>query len=186
MSPTHNTQLRKLLLYRGLFFAVREIKKEMIDDMQTKQFNAWWCMGKSLQGTEQTLTAGPLLAASPEEQPLAAFCSPSPGESYGAGGRYLSHPPVKWAAAKAVSAVPCAHSAGNLGSLRVQLCHCVLLPSICLSCSLKKITELLLISLAGPSSGSSIYDFLACCREEISRICSEFTKPSSGVICLKA
>lgn len=32
-----------------------------------------------------------------------------------------------------------------------------------------KIMELLLISLAGPSSGSSIYDFLACRHEENKR-----------------
>lgn len=30
--------------------------------------------------------------------------------------------PAKWAAAKAVSAVPHVRSAGNLGSLQVQLC----------------------------------------------------------------
>lgn len=102
------------------------------------------------------------------------------------GKRHVPKPPAKWAAAKAVSAVPLVRSAGNLGSLQVQLCHCVLRSNICLSCSLKKITELLLISLAGSSSGSSIYDFLACCREETSGICSEFTKPSSGAICLKA
>lgn len=98
----------------------------------------------------------------------------------------MGKPLVKWAAAKAGSAEPRVRSAGNLGSLQVQLCHCTLPSNICLSCSLKKIVELPLISLAGPSSGSSIHDFLACRLEETSGICSEFTKPSPGVICLKA
>lgn len=114
--------------------------KEIINNIQTKQFNVLWCMGKSLQGAEQTLTVGTLSFSSWMPVLRSSVWQPSAPHLQESlmGERYVLKPPVKLAAAKAVSAVPRVCSAGNLGSPQGQLCHCVLLSNICLSCSLKK------------------------------------------------
>lgn len=118
-----------------------------------------------------------LPGANKHAQPLA-----SPGVPYRE--RFVLQPPVMGS--------PRVHLlcpvSSLLGMRAAQQCSCATVSfSPASACRLAgKIMELLLISLAGPSSGSSICDFLACCLEKTSGICSAFAKPSSGVICLTA